>query len=393
MKKRDTSLFTDWVLNNRFSVGLINVLLVLVIVLVFNKISFILNPVNTFISAILPPFLVAMVQYYLMEPVVDKLEEKFKVPRTVTIMVIFAIVTVFLIWAINSLIPVVQSQIDSLVKNWPTIWKNSTNAVDELLHSPKFSGLRDSLQKQMTSLQKNFSKSMGSTVSSALGNLTSTVTVATAVFTTLATAPFLLFFMLKDGHKLRPFLVKFAPQRWEQATSKLLHEVNQAVSSYVIGQVSVAICVGIMLFIGYTIIGEPYGAALAIFSGFLNLIPYFGTFIGLIPALIIDLVTDLSMVAKVLVVFFIEQIIETRVISPLVVGNRLKMHPATTIIVMLGAGSVWGLWGVIGGIPIYAVMKILLTHVYRYYRKVSHLYDDSFQDEADQAGREEKERK
>ncbi len=56
MKKRDTSLFTDWVLNNRFSVGLINVLLVLVIVLVFNKISFILNPVNTFISAILPPF-------------------------------------------------------------------------------------------------------------------------------------------------------------------------------------------------------------------------------------------------------------------------------------------------------------------------------------------------
>jgi hypothetical protein len=76
MKKRDTSLFTDWVLNNRFSVGLINVLLVLVIVLVFNKISFILNPVNTFISAILPPLLVAMVQYYLMEPVVDKLEEE-----------------------------------------------------------------------------------------------------------------------------------------------------------------------------------------------------------------------------------------------------------------------------------------------------------------------------
>lgn len=103
-----------------------------------------------------------------------------------------------------------------------------------------------------------------------------------------------------------------------------------------------AICVGIMFFIGYTIIGEPYGAALAICAGFLNLIPYFGTFIGLIPALIIALVTNLPMVAKVLVVFFIEQIIETRVISPLVVGNRLKMHPVTTIIVMLGAGSVLG---------------------------------------------------
>ncbi|GHV96897.1 AI-2E family transporter [Lactobacillus nasalidis] len=388
MKKRETSIFTEWVLNNRFSVGLINVLLTLVIILVFNKISFVLSPINTFVSAVLPPILVALVQYYLMNPLVDLLEKRFKVPRPVTILAIFALVTVFLVWVINSLIPVVQNQIDSLVKNWPTIWKNSTNTVDDLLHSPRFSGLRDSLQKQLTSLQQDFSNTLGSTVTNALSNLTSAVSVATAIFTTLATAPFLLFFMLKDGHKLRPFLVKFAPQRWEQATSSLLHEVNQAVASYVTGQVSVAICVGIMFFIGYTIIGEPYGAALAICAGFLNLIPYFGTFIGLIPALIIALVTSLPMVANVLIVFFVEQIIETRVISPLVVGNRLKMHPITTIVVMLGAGSVWGLWGVIGGIPIYAVMKILLMHAYQYYRKVSHLYDDSF-DEEPEKGKEE----
>ena len=116
---------------------------------------------------------------------------------------------------------------------------------------------------------------------------------------------------------------------------------------------------------------------MAIAVGCLNLIPYFGTFLGLIPALIIASVTSIPLLVNVLIVFFVEQLVETRIISPLIVGNRLKMHPVTTIVVMLGAGSVWGLLGVIGGIPMYAVAKILVSHLFAYYKKVSHLYADS----------------
>lgn len=377
MKKKADSVFSQWVLNNRFSVGLINVLLTLIIILVFNRISFIFDPVNVFLGAVMPPVIVALLQYYLMNPVVNRLEKRFKVPRTITILAIFALVTLLIIWMINSMIPVVQNQINSLVKNWPAIWKNATEAIDDLLSKPKLSGLRDSIQKQLTSLQKDMNQLTGSAVSNAFSNLTNAVNVAASVFTTLATAPFILFFMLKDGSKLRPYLAHFAPKRWEQATSSLLSEVNRAMSSYVRGQVSVAICVGIMFFIGYTIIGEPYGAALAIAVGCLNLIPYFGTFLGLIPALIIASVTSIPLLVNVLIVFFVEQLVETRIISPLIVGNRLKMHPVTTIVVMLGAGSVWGLLGVIGGIPMYAVAKILVSHLFAYYKKVSHLYADS----------------
>lgn len=236
--------------------------------------------------------------------------------------------------------------------------------------------VRASIDKQLASLQKNMSQIGDKAIGNALSSLTSAVNVAATVFMTLFTAPFILFFMLKDGHELRPYLVKFAPERWEKATSELLHEVNAALSSYVRGQMSVAFCVGIMFFIGYSIIGQSYGAALAIFAGCMNLIPYFGTTIGLIPSLIVAAVTSWSMVLKVLLVFAIEQVIETRVISPMIVGNRMKMHPVTTIIVMLGAGSVWGLWGVVAGIPLYAVLKIFVSRFYNYYRKVSHLYND-----------------
>ncbi|MDD6719378.1 MAG: AI-2E family transporter [Lactobacillus porci] len=376
MKKKKDSIFTQWVLNNRFSVGLINIFLCLVIVLIFNKVSFVLNPVKTFMWAILPPVILALLQYYLMNPVVDWLEKKFKVPRTVTILLIFALVICFLVWMINTLIPLLQHQIQSLIDNWPSIWKNASETVQGVLKDPRMGTVRASIDKQLASLQKNMSQIGDKAIGNALSSLTSAVNVAATVFMTLFTAPFILFFMLKDGHELRPYLVKFAPERWEKATSELLHEVNAALSSYVRGQMSVAFCVGIMFFIGYSIIGQSYGAALAIFAGCMNLIPYFGTTIGLIPSLIVAAVTSWSMVLKVLLVFAIEQVIETRVISPMIVGNRMKMHPVTTIIVMLGAGSVWGLWGVVAGIPLYAVLKIFVSRFYNYYRKVSHLYND-----------------
>ncbi|MFK3587880.1 AI-2E family transporter [Lactobacillus sp. 23-2] len=382
MKKKKDSIFTQWVLDNRFSVGLINIFLCLVIVLIFNKVSFVLNPVKTFMWAILPPVILALLQYYLMNPVVDWLEKKFKVPRTVTILLIFALVICFLVWMINTLIPLLQHQIQSLIDNWPSIWKNASETVQGVLKDPRMGTVRASIDKQLASLQKNMSQIGDKAIGNALSSLTSAVNVAATVFMTLFTAPFILFFMLKDGHELRPYLVKFAPERWEKATSELLHEVNAALSSYVRGQMSVAFCVGIMFFIGYSIIGQSYGAALAIFAGCMNLIPYFGTTIGLIPSLIVAAVTSWSMVLKVLLVFAIEQVIETRVISPMIVGNRMKMHPVTTIIVMLGAGSVWGLWGVVAGIPLYAVLKIFVSRFYNYYRKVSHLYNDDGEAEA-----------
>ncbi|MBA1392987.1 AI-2E family transporter, partial [Lactobacillus sp. XV13L] len=116
--------------------------------------------------------------------------------------------------------------------------------------------------------------------------------------------------------------------------------------------------------------------ALAVFSAFLNLIPYFGTFIAFIPAIVIAIMMSGPMIIKVLVVFVVEQTIESRIISPLVMGNKMEMHPVTTILVLIGASAVGGLWGVIFGIPIYAVLKIITMRVYNYYRRVSKVFEE-----------------
>ena len=375
-KRTHRTVFEKWFLNNRFSIILVNILLFFLIIWVFNKISFVLNPAWLFFSAILPPLLLAVIQYYIMNPLVDILEKKLKVPRVLTIVVLFIIVIAILIWIINTLIPIAQGQINALIKNWPHIWNDSTNAVQEALRDPRLHSVKSNLQSMVDNAQKTLFRSGQDAFNTTLGNITSAVNIITMVGMTLLTAPFILFFMLKDGNQLRPYITKFAPQRWQESFSKLLYDINYALASYIRGQITVAFWVGVMFSIGYTVVGLPYGLALAILAGFMNLIPYFGTFIAFIPALAISIMSSTSMLIKVLVVFMIEQTIESRLISPLVMGNKLEMHPITTILVLIGASSVWGLWGVIFGIPIYAILKIIVSRVYNYYRRESEVFDD-----------------
>lgn len=376
-KSKKETLFKKWFLDNRFSIVLLNILLFFLIIWIFNKISFVLNPAWVFFSAILPPLLLAVIQYYVMNPVVDWFEKKFKVPRVATILVLFLFVLIALIWIINILVPIAQNQINSLIKNWPHIWNDAVNATQNALRDPRLHEVKGSLQGMIDNTQKTLFKSGQSTINATLGNISSAVSIITMIVMTLLTAPFILFFMLKDGHQLRPYITKFAPEHWQPSFSQLLYDINYALASYIRGQITVAFWVGVMFVIGYIIIGLPYGLALAILAGFMNLIPYFGTPLALIPVFVIAIMTSGSMLIKVLVVFLIEQTIETRILSPLVMGNKMEMHPVTTILLLIGASSVWGLWGVIFGIPIYAVLKIIVSRVYNYYRRESEIFSET----------------
>ena len=376
-KSKKETLFKKWFLDNRFSIVLLNILLFFLIIWIFKKISFVLNPAWVFFSAILPPLLLAVIQYYVMNPVVDWFEKKFKVPRVATILVLFLFVLIALIWIINILVPIAQNQINSLIKNWPHIWNDAVNATQNALRDPRLHEVKGSLQGMIDNTQKTLFKSGQSTINATLGNISSAVSIITMIVMTLLTAPFILFFMLKDGHQLRPYITKFAPEHWQPSFSQLLYDINYALASYIRGQITVAFWVGVMFVIGYIIIGLPYGLALAILAGFMNLIPYFGTPLALIPVFVIAIMTSGSMLIKVLVVFLIEQAIETRILSPLVMGNKMEMHPVTTILLLIGASSVWGLWGVIFGIPIYAVLKIIVSRVYNYYRRESEIFSET----------------
>lgn len=370
------NIFKRWFLDNKFSIVLLNLLLFFLIIFVFNKISFILNPFWTFFNAILPPVLLATIQYYLMNPIVDFLEKRAHFPRILSIVILYIIVVILLVWIIVSIVPILQEQTNSLIKNWPKYWNDAQKTVETTLHDPRLSEVRNNLNKSISSAQDKIIKAGQQSITIAINNIFSAVNVLTMVFMTLLTAPFVLFFMLKDGHNLKPYIARVAPKRMQAGFSGLLHDINRAISSYVRGQITVAFWVGVMFAIGYSVIGLQYGIILAIAAGILNMIPYFGTFIAIIPALILGIMNSPMMLIKVIIVFAIEQTIEGRVISPLVMGSKMDMNPVTTILLLIGASSVAGLVGVIFAIPIYAVVKIIVTRVFNYYKQVSSLYDE-----------------
>ena len=247
------NFFVKWFLNNRFSIVLLNILLFFLIIWVFNQISFVLNPFWTFFNAILPPVLVASIQYYLMDPVVDWMEKKLKVPRIITIILLFVIVLGGLIWIINTLIPIIQHQTDSLIKNWPAYWQDAQKGFEKMIHDPRLNGVRSGIYQVISDAQTKMFKTGQDSFNLALSNLSSAVNVITMIFMTLLTAPFVLFFMLKDGHRLNPYVTKFAPQKLQPSFSSLLSDINGAVASYIRGQITVAFWVGVMFAIGYSV--------------------------------------------------------------------------------------------------------------------------------------------
>ena len=151
--------------------------------------------------------------------------------------------------------------------------------------------------------------------------------------------------------------------------------MNQQVSSYIRGQLTVAFAVAVMFMIGFSIIGLEYSITLGIVAGVLNLIPYLGSFLAMIPAIFLGIVGGPVLLLKVIIVFVIEQTLEGRFVSPLVLGSQLSIHPITILFVLLTSGKLFGLVGVILGIPVYAAAKVIITNVFQWYKQVSGLYE------------------
>ena len=371
------TIFSKWIVNNKVVTALLIVFLFLINIFLISKVSFLFKPINDFITIIGLPLVLAAVFYYLLNPIVNFLE-KYKIHRVITIAALFIIIAALIVWGLIVAIPNIATGIESFVASVPDYVSSAQKEVNDILRNPRFAQFRpqvdhfaDTMGTQLIEWSKNFS-------ATAVTNITGFIGKTTGIIISLIIFPFVLFYLLKDGQNLNGYVTKMLPNRWRQDASSVLHEINSQLSNYVRGQVIVAFAVGVMFLIGLPIVGLRYAVALAIMAGFFNLIPFLGFYLALIPALVVAIATGGPiMLLKVIVVFTIEQTIEGRFISPLVLGKSLAIHPITVLFVLLTAGKIWGIWGVLLGIPLYAAVKVIIVHVFEWYRQRSELYPDS----------------
>src|SRR5699024_9628522 len=179
--------------------------------------------------------------------------------------------------------------------------------------------------------------------------------------------PIFLFFMLKDGEKLLPFILQIFKKEKASNIRSLLKKIDDVLSSFIQGQLLVSVCVGVLLYIGYLIIGLEYALILAFFGLVTNVIPYVGPVLAAVPALIVGALQDPMNLIWVTLVMVVAQQIESNFISPNVMGQALDVHPLTVMTVIVAAGSIAGFLGILFAVPAYAVIRTIIVHFYQTY--------------------------
>lgn len=374
------SWFFKWFLNRKSVTILLVNLLFFLNLLVLTKISFLFEPVIGFLTIIMLPLVISALIYYLLDPIVLWLEKQ-GLSKVWAITVTFIGVIILMILGIASIVPMIQTQLAAFFSNLPGYIETVESQVTNLLQDDRFEALRPQLadivdtvgQKALEYVQ-TFSKNAvdwASNFASAIAQVTVAIMIA----------PFIIFYLLRDGKMLKDKIAAFLPTKMRQPARRVLSDINKQLAGYVQGQVTVAIVVGLMFSVMFSLIGLPYAVTFGILAGILNMIPYLGSFLAMVPVVILGLVEGPFMLIKVLLVFVIEQTIEGRFVTPLVLGNKLSIHPITILFVLLTAGSMFGLWGVLLGIPLYASAKVVLTEVFNWYKIISGLYQEEVRDD------------
>lgn len=389
MKQRKKTVNSIWNLlhESRIISALLVVLLILLILFMGNQVSWLFTPVRQFLSIVGLPVVLAGVCYYLLNPLVNRLERTLKMNRTATISVVFVVLILLLVWGIWSVIPVINQQLRDLIAAFPNYMDEFNRFVNGLSNHPLAQQFQDQVNHLTDLAAQELSQKSSQYLKTTVNSLGSVLGTVTTVVIALITMPFILFYLLRDGHRLPFYMAKFVPTRLQTSFLHVLGEINRQISNYVRGQLTVAFFVAIMFSAGYYIIGLKFALTIGIMAGILNLIPYLGSFLAMIPAILVGSFVSPWMLVKVLIVFAIEQTIEGRVLSPLILGSNLKIHPVTIIVVLLASGKMFGVLGVIFGIPGYAVLKVLITHLFEWYQLNSDLYET---DEPAQLTEEEK---
>ena len=373
-KHFNLSWFFKWFLDNKAVTVFLVALLLGLNIFILSKISFLFIPVVDFLSVVMLPVILSGLLFYLLNPLVD-LMEKYKINRVLAISIIFVIIAILLIIGLAVAIPNLQRQVVIFAQNVPNYLEDADRVIDDLVTKR----LPDDFRPQLEQVLAQFSTqatAWASNISSKAVNWVSALISGTSqVIVALIIMPFMLFYLLRDGKCLRDHITQFLPNKLREPVGKVLTDVNQQLSNYVRGQITVAVIVAIMFIIFFKIIGLRYAVTLGITAGVLNLIPYLGSFLAMLPALVLGLIAGPVMLLKVIIVFIVEQTIEGRFVSPLILGSQLNIHPITILFVLLTSGSMFGVWGVLLGIPVYASAKVVISAIFEWYKKVSGLYE------------------
>ncbi|MCA0972140.1 AI-2E family transporter [Halobacillus litoralis] len=334
-------------------------ILALILIFFMRELNMI-SPLITVFKTLFYPILIAGFLFYIIRPIVDWLAKVFTIPVVVSTSIVFAVIAGILALLGRLLFTTIQNQVNDL-STLPSKLQSMTEELQQEVEK------KDMGMLSVQSMQQEVTQYFGDLGQRITTHMTDIFTTVAGAATTLLIIPFLLFFFLKDGSKLVPFLTRGLTGRKNEEAYRVLEKLDRTLSNYIIGQITVATVDGILMYIAYLIIGLDYALVLAIVVVFTAVIPFFGPILGVVPAVFVALVQDPMMVIYVLVALIIVQQLEGNLVAPVVLGQKLNVHPLTIILLLVVSAPLAGFIGMVIAVPLYSATKVLVKSAYRYW--------------------------
>ncbi|GGD55255.1 AI-2E family transporter [Paenibacillus nasutitermitis] len=349
---------------NHFIRLCVAILLVIGIIYMGSRINFIFMPIFSLFSIIIVPLMLSVFFYYLLRPLVNVME-KYKLNRTLSILLIYFVIAIILVGFSIGVWPSLRTQLFNLVDNAPNLFNSLSEQVEELEQNGFLADFFPEDFSPLSRLTEFLNKGFGVLTNyfTSLFSIISNFAVILFIF------PIILFYMLKEGGNFGRKIVSFIPKRFRDDGNDVMDEIDNALSGFIVGRVIVNLSLGVLMYVGFLIIGLPYALLLTVVAVIMNFIPFVGAILSAVPIVIIGFIESPSTAIWSLVIILVAQQIQDNLIAPYIFGKQLDIHPLTTIILALVGGDLAGIIGILLIIPVYMILKIIVTKIYQLFIK------------------------
>jgi len=333
------------------------------------------------VQSVLFPVLASLLLAYLLDPLVDRLEERgWSRTRAILLLLLtgFGALALFLVF----LVPVLVHQVSDVIKGAPQLvtrvetelipWlETNTGLTLPESASAALATYGETLQAQLPAVAKASSRMLTGALSS-IGAIAGSAII-------LVMIPVFTFYFLRDFDDITRTLGTFLPKANRDFVVSRIQRVDDVIGAWFRGQVEVALilagmyAIGLAIVFGWAGVGVGAGLALGVLAGLLNVVPYLGFLVGFVLAVAMVLLqgAGLGPLIGVLAVFAIVQALEGWVITPRIVGDKVGLSPVVVIIALLLGQELLGLAGVLLALPIAGAIRVLLPDLIAFYRHSS----------------------
>jgi predicted PurR-regulated permease PerM len=321
------------------------------------------------LGPVLTPFVIAAMFAYLGDPLARRLQ-RLGCNRALAASIVFTVMLLIIVVALLLLVPLIQRQVARLIGALPTYaaWMRQVGLpwLEQHLHLPANAFDVNALLARAN----EHIGTVGNIAAMVLGYATRSGLALIGRIVAVVLIPVVTFYLLRDWDKLVAAIDGLLPRAAEPTIRRLARESDSVLGAFVRGQLLVMLALGVYYAGALKLIGLDVGPLIGMIAGLVSFVPYLGLIIGIVASLAAALVQyhDLLHLVLVGVVFLIGNVLESYVLVPRLVGNRIGLHPVAVMFAVLAFGQVFGFVGVLLALPTASVLTVLLRYASERYR-------------------------